>query len=189
VPPPASSRRTRLHHRRHNCRSARAARDTNSTSGQYACVATYDTTFEVDAPAARVWSALTEFPRYGEWNPFLPSLTGDASVGSTLAIALVLGEGTKPMNVSAKVLKFDAERRFTWQDNLGAEFLFKGFREFTLDALGPDKTQVRHVESITGLVAPVFHAVKKKGLQAHHDGFNACLAQSRPGAGSKSTVA
>jgi hypothetical protein len=140
-------------------------------------VATYDTTFEVDAPAARVWSALTEFPRYGEWNPFLPSLTGDARVGTTLAIALVLGEGTKPMNVSAEVLEFDPDRRFTWQGHLGAEFLFKGFREFSLEPLGPDRTQVRHVETITGLIAPVFHAVKKKGMATHHDGFDACLTR------------
>ena len=77
---------------------------------------TYDTTFEIEAPDAEVWSALTDFTRYNEWNTFLPSLTGEARVGSTLAIALVLGEETKPMNVSAEVLKFDPERCFTWQE-------------------------------------------------------------------------
>lgn len=140
-------------------------------------MATYDTTFEIDAQAAQVWSALTDFGRYGEWNTFLPSLQGEPRVGSTLALALVLGQGTKPMNITAKVLKVDPERCFTWQGNLGAEFLFKGFREFTLEPLGPDRTRVRHVESITGLIAAVFHAVKKKGVAAHHHGFNACLKQ------------
>jgi hypothetical protein len=138
-------------------------------------MATYDTTFEIAAPAAHVWSALTDFSRYGEWNVFLPSLEGDPRVGSTLSIALVLGEGTRPMNVSAKVLKLDLERCFAWEGDLGAAFLFKGFREFTVTPLGSGTTQVRHVESMTGLIAPVFHAIKKKGIEAHHHGFNTCL--------------
>lgn len=140
-------------------------------------MATYDTTFDIDAPIAQVWSALTDFPRYGDWNTFLPSLTGEPRVGSTLAIALVLGEGVKPMNVGAKILTLDQEHCFTWQGNLGADFLFKGFREFTLEPLASDKTQVRHVESITGLIAPVFLAVKRTGVAAHHHGFNTCLKQ------------
>jgi hypothetical protein len=140
-------------------------------------MATYDTTFEIEAPAAHVWSALTDFSSYDEWNTFLPALSGDARVGGTLAIALVLGEGTKLMKVTAKVLKFEPERCFTWQGNLGADFLFKGFRQFTLEPLGSDKTEVRHLEVMTGLIAPVFHAAKKEGVAAHHHGFNACLKQ------------
>jgi hypothetical protein len=140
-------------------------------------MATYDTTFEIGAQATQVWSALTDFGRYGEWNTFLPSLTGEPRVGSTLAIALALGQGAKPMNVTATVLKVDPERYLSWQGNLGAEFLFKGFRAFTLEPFGPDKTRVRHVESITGLIAAIFHAVKKKGIGAHHHGFNTCLKE------------
>lgn len=136
-----------------------------------------DTTFEIDAPAAAVWEALTDFPRYGEWNVALPALTGDPQVGSTLNIALALGAGAKPMAVRADVLKLDPERCFTWRGNLGADFLFTGFREFTLEPTDSGGTRVRHVESVTGLIAPVFYAVKKKGVDWHHHELNASLTR------------
>ncbi|WP_280314638.1 SRPBCC family protein, partial [Nocardia abscessus] len=27
---------------------------------------------DIDAPADLVWQVITDFPRYGEWNPFVP---------------------------------------------------------------------------------------------------------------------
>lgn len=134
-----------------------------------------DTTFEIDAPVATVWEALTDFPRYGEWNLALPSLTGEARVGSTLTAALALGPTAKPMNVQADVLALDPDRRFSWRGNLGADALFTGLREFTLESLGPTTTRVRHLESLTGLIAPVFYAVKRKGVDWHHHELNASL--------------
>jgi len=134
-----------------------------------------DTTFEIDAPAAAVWEALTDFPRYGEWNLALPSVTGEPRVGSTLTLALALGTGAKPMEVQADVLELDPERCFAWRGNLGADFLFTGFREFILEPADGDGTRVRHVESVTGLIAPVFYAVKRKGVDWHHHELNASL--------------
>lgn len=138
---------------------------------------TLDTTFEIDAPPAAVWEALTDFPRFGEWNPALPSVTGEPQVGSTLDLALVLGVGAKPMNVQADILKLDAERCFSWRGNLGADFLFCGFREFTLEPTADGGTRVRHIESVTGLIAPVFFAVKRKGIHWHHHELNASLGR------------
>ena len=134
-----------------------------------------DTTFEIDAAASTVWEALTDFPRYSEWNVALPSLTGELHVGSTLTAALALGPGAKPMTVKADVVRLDRERCFSWQGNLGADVLFTGFREFALESLGSKTTRVRHVESLTGLIAPVFYAVKRKGVDWHHRELNASL--------------
>jgi hypothetical protein len=37
---------------------------------------TYDMTFTIQASAAQVWETLTDFPRYGERNTAVPSLSG-----------------------------------------------------------------------------------------------------------------
>jgi uncharacterized protein YndB with AHSA1/START domain len=42
----------------------------------------YRTTFAVDAPAARVWQALTALERYPEWNPQIPRICGSLRPGS-----------------------------------------------------------------------------------------------------------
>lgn len=102
-------------------------------------------------------------------------MTGEARVGSTLTAALALGPTAKPMNVRADILTLDPDRHFSWRGDLGADILFTGFREFTLEPLAPTTTQVRHLESLTGLIAPVFYAVKRKGVDWHHHELNASL--------------
>ena len=46
------------------------------------------TEIAIDAPPERVWAVLTDFERYGEWNPFVPSLQGELSGGSRLRVRL-----------------------------------------------------------------------------------------------------
>jgi uncharacterized protein YndB with AHSA1/START domain len=42
----------------------------------------YQTTFAVNAPAARVWAVLTAVDRYPEWNPHIPRVSGRLQPGS-----------------------------------------------------------------------------------------------------------
>lgn len=51
-------------------------------------MAVYRTTFSIDAPAATVWDVLTDFERYPERNPSLPSIDGDLRPGATVASTL-----------------------------------------------------------------------------------------------------
>ena len=134
---------------------------------------TYDTTFEIDAPAATVWSVLTDFARYSEWNSAVPSLVGELRVGSILSIRLQMSD--KSMDVEAEVQELKPETRFSWRGHLGTEFLFTGIREFTIEPLGPSTTSFRHYESIRGLLVPPFLLLKRKALAEHHHGFNTSI--------------
>ena len=40
-------------------------------------MAVYRTTFPIGASADTVWDVLTDFERYPEWNPSLPSISGE----------------------------------------------------------------------------------------------------------------
>lgn len=140
---------------------------------------TYDSTLEVDAPAEQVWAVLTDFATYPEWNTALPTISGDLSVGSTLSMELDL-DG-KRMAVTADVQEFEPGRRFSWKGNLGADALFTGRREFTVTATGPGTSTFRHVESLSGLIVPVFLLAKGKAVAGHHHGFNAAVKQRAEG--------
>ena len=50
----------------------------------------YQTTFEINAPAMRVWQVLTGLERYGEWNPQIPSASGRLEVGARIRLRLAL---------------------------------------------------------------------------------------------------
>ena len=36
-----------------------------------------ETTTDIRAPAARIWSILTDFPAYPAWNPFITAAEGE----------------------------------------------------------------------------------------------------------------
>jgi hypothetical protein len=134
-----------------------------------------DTLVEIDAPAEAVWEVLTDFPRWSEWNPAIPSLAGELRVGSDLAIQLDLSG--RAMNVAATIQELVPGERFSWRGHLGAEFLFLGRREFSVESLEPDTSRLRHVEAISGLIAPVFQLAKGKAVTEHHHLINAALKQ------------
>lgn len=47
-----------------------------------------ETSIDIDATAARVWSLLMDFSAYRRWNPFVRSIAGDPRVGQALVVAM-----------------------------------------------------------------------------------------------------
>jgi len=47
-----------------------------------------DTYIDINAPPNRVWEVLVDFPAWKEWNPFIPSTTGQLDVGADLRITV-----------------------------------------------------------------------------------------------------
>jgi hypothetical protein len=132
------------------------------------------TTFPVAASAATVWGILVDFERWPEWNPSVPSISGDARVGSTLALTLAMPRRPSA-KVKATITELDPERRFSWHGTVGGDRFFAGTREFEIDPQSDGTVQVTHVETVTGLFYPVFRAIMGSAIQEHHDNLNLAL--------------
>jgi uncharacterized protein YndB with AHSA1/START domain len=50
---------------------------------------------EIAAPLTKVWSILTDFDNWKEWNPIVDQASGVASPGSKLSITMGCGDGKK----------------------------------------------------------------------------------------------
>jgi hypothetical protein len=50
----------------------------------------------INAPAKVVWDVILDFDNYGLWNPFCPSMKGEAVIGSALEMQVDLGNGLQP---------------------------------------------------------------------------------------------
>jgi hypothetical protein len=137
-------------------------------------MATHRTEFDVDASDEQVWAVLTDFEHYADWNPSLPSITGELREGSTVSLTLVL-PGRPSLNPKAELLEVTPNRRLTWRGHLGADRLFTGYREFAIDPLTENKVRVTHIEDLQGWIAPVFEALMGGAVQRHHDTFNESL--------------
>ena len=132
------------------------------------------TTFPVAASAATVWGILVDFERWSSWNPSVPSIRGDARVGSTLALTLAMPRRPSA-KVKATITELDPERRVSWHGNVGGDRFFAGTREFEIDPQPDGTVLVTHVETVTGLFFPVFRAIMGRAIQEHHDNLNTAL--------------
>jgi hypothetical protein len=137
-------------------------------------MATHRTEFEVDASDEEVWAVLVDFEGYGDWNPSVPSISGDVREGATVSLTLVL-PGRPNLNVKAVLHEVTPNRRLTWRGHLGADRLFTGYREFAIHPLTQSKVRVTHIEDLQGWIAPAFEVLMGPSVQHHHDAFDESL--------------
>lgn len=137
-------------------------------------MAVYQTTFPVDASAERVWEVLTDFDRWAEWNPSVPSIAGEPREGSTVALTLAM-PGRPSAKVKATLTEVVPERRLIWDGSVGPKWLFAGHREFLIDPQPGGTVDLTHVEDVSGVLFPVFRVAMGSAIQRHHDGLNDAL--------------
>ena len=117
-------------------------------------MAVYRTTFAVEAPVERVWEVLTDFDRWAEWNPSVPSIEGEPRVGSTVALTLAM-PGRPSAKVKAALTEVVPERRLVWDGTVGPR-LFAGHREFLIEPQPDGTVRFTHVEDVSGLLSHCF---------------------------------
>ena len=124
------------------------------------------TEIEINAPSAVVWKVLTDFPRYGSWNPIIRQIEGELIVGKRLRVFVRLPCGL-PMVLRPKVLGFGIKQVIRWLGNLLVSGLLDGEHLFMLEPLG--EAQVRFVqrEAYSGVLLPIMWPwLKGQGFEA-----------------------
>jgi hypothetical protein len=134
----------------------------------------YRTTFAVDAPAARVWEALTALDRYPEWNPQIPRIRGSLRPGERIDLQLAL-PGRPPMDLTATIEEARPDALLTWRGHVLAGWLFEGYRRFEIEPVAPGRSRVTHVEDVHGVLAPLFGLALGGRVRTSHDALNAAL--------------
>ena len=76
------------------------------------------TEIEIAAPLTKVWSILTDFDNWKEWNPIIKNASGVASLGSKLSITMCGKEGKNGKDgpkYMPSVTNFDEPKYFHWR--------------------------------------------------------------------------
>lgn len=137
---------------------------------------TLKTEILINATPEQVWKILMDFTAYSEWNPFIRSIEGKAAVGTKLNNVLEI-EGRKPMSISPKVLKVEANQEFRWKGKMFIPGLFDGEHYFKLEDAGGGKTKFIHGENFSGmLVGMVWKSIgeaTQKGFVAMNESLKA----------------
>lgn len=122
------------------------------------------TSITIQATPEKVWSVLTDFAGYPQWNPFIKSLQGDVVVGNTIEVN-IQPPGSKPMGFKPKVLTYEPNRELSWLGKVLFTGLFDGLHKFKIEDHGDGSCTFFHEENFSGILVPLIN------LSTTEDGF------------------
>lgn len=111
-----------------------------------------DTNVEIAAPPRRVWSVLTDFARFPEWNPFIIRIEGTPEPGARLRVE-IKPPGKAAMTFTPTVLAARPGKELRWRGRLLVPGIFDGEHAFELDEHGRT-CSFRQSEHFSGLLVP-----------------------------------
>ncbi len=111
------------------------------------------TSVDINATPEAVWSVLTDFDAYPEWNPFIRSISGTLAQGEQLDVNLG-ASGKKPMSFTPVVTAVTPGEGFAWLGHLGMKGIFDGRHQFQLSESGTG-TRLDHFEEFSGVLSAV----------------------------------
>jgi hypothetical protein len=120
-----------------------------------------ETEIVIDSDLSIVWSVLSDFENYPNWNPFITSIKGEKSVGKKLTVSIQPPDGNT-MTFKPIILKFEPNKEFRWKGKLGITGIFDGEHFFVLEKLNEHKTKVLHGEKFKGVLVSLMGSALDK---------------------------
>lgn len=112
-----------------------------------------ETSIEINASREKVWSIITDFASFPEWNPFVVMAQGKAGKGERLHIR-VAAPNSKPMEFKPTIETFEPNSELMWKGSLPIPGLFIGRHYFKVEDAGAGKVRLVHGEHFSGLLVP-----------------------------------
>ena len=127
----------------------------------------------IEASPTQVWTVLTDFPRYADWNPFVVKVTGTAEEGERLSVTLC-PPGGRRITLKPEVTEVVSGRVLEWWGHVGVRGIFDGRHRFELH---PTATGTRLVqnETFTGALVPLLARSLDRDTAAGFALMNAAL--------------
>jgi len=118
------------------------------------------TEIEIAVPLTKVWSILTDFNNWKEWNPICKA-SGAASLGSKLSVTMRCDDGKDGHTYMPVVTNVDEPKSFRWRGVMMAGFLFTNDKVFELEEISSG-TRLIHREEFSGILVPLFWGKMEK---------------------------
>ena len=133
------------------------------------------TEITINAPVDKVWSQLTDFENYPNWNPFI-HIKGEAKKGAKLDNTIYL-EGQKPQSFQPRIIEFSEGKSFRWLGVLFIKGLFDGEHYFQLEAINEQQTKFIHGENFRGVLSSALMKMIGEQTRVGFEKMNVALKQ------------
>ncbi len=134
------------------------------------------TEIKIQATPEKVWSILTDFKSYPDWNPFITSITGRVQVGEKIK-AHIIPKDAKGMTFKPVILVREENKELKWLGNLLFKGLFDGAHQFVIQDNGDGTVLFQQNEIFTGLLVNVFPKSLYVNSKAGFEAMNQALKE------------
>ena len=124
-----------------------------------------ETEITIRGTPEQVWSVLTNFQKYPDWNPFIREASGEVKTGARLTVRIHPPDG-RPMTFRPTVREASPSRELRWLGHLGLPGLFDGEHVFHLEPAGAGKTRLRQNEEFRGMLVHLFPNSQKHDVSS-----------------------
>jgi hypothetical protein len=129
----------------------------------------------IEGTTEEVWAVLSDFGAYGDWNPGMEEVEGEAVVGSRLSIVFKL-KGHRTMKMRPTVLAAEPGRELRWIGHLLMPGIFDGEHRFEIHADGLDRVRFVQGERFKGVLVPFLRKTIEVDTVQTFGAVNAALA-------------
>ena len=142
------------------------------------------TEIEFEGTSEEVWEVLADMPAYGEWNPFIKKIDGEARTGAKLEVRME-PEGERAMTFRPKVLAAEPGHELKWLGHLLVPGIFDGEHRWLIEEVGPGRVRFTQSERFGGILVPLLWKKLRdggtaKGFRAMNEALARRVAELRP---------
>ena len=129
---------------------------------------------DIAAEPARVWEMLSQFDRYGSWNPSIASLSGTLAEGEPLRLRARMPGGIV-LRLRPVLTRLEPGRQLAWSARLLSPRFLSAEHRFSIEPLPSGFTRFAQHETFDGWFAPIFALLFASRLQRAYGDANARL--------------
>ncbi|AEG18340.1 SRPBCC domain-containing protein [Methanobacterium paludis] len=115
---------------------------------------------QINASASVVWGILTDFDKFGEWNPFIKEISGTLKEGSELRI-FIEPPNSKGMEFKPTLKKVEMEKKIKWLGKVWIPKLIDGEHSWIINQIDDNTVLFIQKERFTGIFVPFFSKLLK----------------------------
>jgi len=143
---------------------------------QHAMSHELSTEIVIAASPDKVWSILSDFSSYPEWNPFVVYIQGRLEKHAKLDVKL-RPPGGPAMKLRPQVTTLLPGKQLAWTGRVLVPGMFDGEHRFEVWPLGSERTLLIHAERFRGLLVPILKNTLEGGTRAGFEAMNEAIKE------------